>query len=127
MRGLKSVLAIGWVLMASSAMASGEDTYKAVCASCHAKGVANAPRVGDKAKWAPLIAEGQVTLTAHGYVGVRAMPPKGGKPDLSVADFSAAVNHMVNLSGGNWKAADPKTLAGIQAEIADRQKRLAAK
>jgi len=127
MRVLNCAVAIGWMLMASSAMASGEDTYKAVCASCHAKGVANAPKVGDKAKWAPLIAEGQVTLTAHGYVGVRAMPPKGGKSDLSVADFSAAVNHMVNLSGGNWKTPDSKTLAGIQAEIADRQKRLAAK
>jgi cytochrome c5 len=127
MRFSKYLVATGSVLMAASAFASGEDTYKAVCASCHAKGVANAPKVGDKAKWAPLIAEGQVTLTAHGYVGVRAMPPKGGKPDLSVADFSAAVNHMVNLSGGNWKTPDSKTLAGIQAEIADRQKRLAAK
>jgi cytochrome c5 len=127
MRFSKYLVATGSVLMAASAFASGEDTYKAVCASCHAKGVANAPKVGDKAKWAPLIAEGQVTLTAHGYVGVRAMPPKGGKPDLSVADFSAAVNHMVNLSGGNWKTPDSTTLAGIQAEIADRQKRLAAK
>lgn len=127
MRFSKYLVATGSVLMAASAFASGEDTYKAVCASCHAKGVANAPKVGDKAKWAPLIAEGQVTLTAHGYVGVRAMPPKGGKSDLSVADFSAAVNHMVNLSGGNWKTPDSKTLAGIQAEIADRQKRLAAK
>jgi len=127
MRVLNCAVAIGWMLMASSAMASGEDTYKAVCASCHAKGVANAPKVGDKAKWAPLIAEGQVTLTAHGYVGVRAMPPKGGKPDLSVADFSAAVNHMVNLSGGNWKASDQKTMAAIQAEIVERQKSVAKK
>ena len=127
MRVLNCAVALVWALLASSAMASGEDSYKAVCASCHAKGVANAPKVGDKAKWAPLIAEGQVTLTAHGYVGVRAMPPKGGKPDLSVADFSAAVNHMVNLSGGNWKAPDQKTMAAIQAEIVERQKSVAKK
>ncbi len=122
MKWMNFALAISSGLMVSSAIASGEDTYKAVCANCHAKGFANSPQVGDKAKWAPLIAEGQVVLTAHGYVGVRAMPPKGGKPDLSVTDFSAAVNHMVNLSGGNWKTPDKKTLAAIQAEIAERQK-----
>jgi cytochrome c5 len=116
------LMALGGALMVSSAMASGADTYQAVCANCHAKGFANAPQVGDKAKWAPLIAEGQVTLTAHGYVGVRAMPPKGGKTDLSVADFSEALNHMVNQSGGNWKTPDKKTMAAIQAEIAERQK-----
>ena len=43
---------------------SGEATYKQVCASCHNAGVLNAPKVGDKAKWAPLIAEGQVVLQA---------------------------------------------------------------
>lgn len=116
------LMALGGVLMVSSAMASGADTYQAVCANCHAKGFANAPQVGDKAKWAPLIAEGQVILTAHGYVGVRAMPPKGGKTDLSVADFSEALNHMVNQSGGNWKMPDKKTMVAIQAEIAERQK-----
>ena len=105
-----------------SALASGEETYKAVCASCHANRVANAPQVGDKAKWAPLIAEGQVILTAHGYVGVRAMPPKGGKPDLSVAGFAEALNHMVNQSGGNWKTPGNMMLKDIEAEIARRQK-----
>ena len=122
MRVIDGLIALGGALLASSAMASGADTYQAVCANCHAKGFANSPQVGDKAKWAPLIAEGQVVLTAHGYVGVRAMPPKGGKADLSVADFSEALNHMVNQSGGNWKAPDKKTMAAIQAEIAERQK-----
>ena len=85
---------------------------------CHASGVANAPKTGDKAGWAPLIAEGQVILTAHGYVGVRAMPAKGGKPDLSIEDFSEAVNHIVNQSGGSWKKADKVTLDAIKnAEV----------
>lgn len=122
MRVIDGLIALGGALLASSAMASGADTYQAVCANCHAKGFANSPQVGDKAKWAPLIAEGQVILTAHAYVGVRAMPPKGGKADLSVADFSEALNHMVNQSGGHWKAPDKKTMAAIQAEIAERQK-----
>lgn len=104
--------------VAGSAWASGEGTYKAVCASCHSQAFPKAPQVGNKTQWAPLIREGQVTLTAHGYVGVRGMPAKGGQPDLTVE----ALNHMVNQSGGNWKTPDPKTLQAIQAEVARRQK-----
>ncbi len=122
MNFLTTIVATSLTLAAASTWASGEETYKAVCANCHAKGVANAPQVGDSAKWAPLIAEGQVVLTAHGYVGVRAMPPKGGKPDLTVQGFSEALNHMVNQSGGNWKTPSSKTLKDIEAEIARRQK-----
>jgi len=99
----------------------GENTYKQVCASCHASGVLNAPKFGDKAKWAPLIAEGQVVLTAHGYVGVRGMPAKGGNPNLSIEGFSDAVAYMVNKAGGNWKSPDAKTLAAINKEIEARK------
>jgi cytochrome c5 len=113
--------------MGASAFASGEATYNAICANCHSKGVANAPQLGDAAKWAPLIAEGQVIITAHGYVGVRAMPPKGGKPDLTVQAFSDALNHMVNQSGGNWKRPDKKMMDAIQAEIVVRQQANVAK
>ena len=88
----------------------GVQTYKAVCAVCHASGVANAPKVGDKNVWKPLIEEGQVILTAHGYVGVRAMPPKGGKPDLSIEQFAEALNYMVNYSGGQWSSPDKAML-----------------
>lgn len=100
---------------------SGENTYKQVCANCHGAGVLNAPKFGDKAKWAPLIAEGQVTLTAHAYVGVRAMPPKGGNPNLTVETFSDALVYMVNNSGGNWKSPDAKTVAAINKEIEARK------
>ena len=91
---------LGIFLVGSAHAQSGENTYKQVCASCHGAGVLNAPKLGDKAKWAPLIAEGQVTLTAHGYVGVRAMPPKGGNPNLSIEGFADALVYMVNSSGG---------------------------
>ena len=98
----------------------GENTYKQVCASCHGAGVLKAPKFGDKAQWAPLIAEGQVTLTAHGYVGVRGMPAKGGNPNLSVEGFADAVAYMVNKAGGNWKTPDAKTLIAINKEIEAR-------
>jgi cytochrome c5 len=99
----------------------GENTYKQVCAGCHGAGVLKAPKFGDKAQWAPLIAEGQVTLTAHGYVGVRGMPAKGGNPNLTVEGFSEAVAYMVNKAGGNWKTPDAKTLAAINKEIEARK------
>ena len=100
---------------------SGENTYKQVCASCHGAGVLNAPKLGDKAKWAPLIAEGQVTLTAHGYVGVRAMPAKGGNPNLSIEGFADALVYMVNNSGGNWKSPNTQTIAAINKEVEARK------
>ena len=105
----------------------GEATYKAVCAACHTSGVANAPKLGDAKKWGPLIREGQAVLTAHGYVGIRGMPAKGGKPDLSVEDFADAVAYMVNQSGGKWPSPDAKTLAAIRTEIDKREKAIAAK
>ncbi len=100
---------------------SGENTYKQVCAACHGAGVLNAPKFGDKAKWAPLIAEGQATLTAHAYFGVRGMPPKGGNPNLSIEGFSDAVVYMVNNSGGNWKTPDAKMIAAINKELEARK------
>ena len=100
----------------------GIQTYKTVCAACHDSGISNAPKFGDKNAWKPLIAEGQVIITAHGYVGVRAMPPRGGKADLSVEQFAEALNYMVNNSGGQWSSPDKRLLAKIHDEIADHKK-----
>ena len=114
-------------LLPNIVMANGETTYKQVCMACHTSGVAGAPKLGDKAKWAPLIKEGQAILTAHGYVGIRGMPAKGGKSDLSVENFAKALVYMVNQSGGAWKAPDAKTLQAIDLEIDARKKELAKK
>lgn len=102
--------------------ADGEKTYKEVCSVCHTTGVANAPKLGNKQQWSKLIGEGQVIITAHGYVGVRAMPPKGGKPDLSLEDFSEALNYMVNQSGGSWAKPNQTTLDLIKKEIVNRER-----
>ena len=120
---IKSILIAVFSLSISAAASaqSGENTYKQVCVSCHGSGVLNAPKFGDKAKWAPLIAEGQVTLTAHAYVGVRAMPPKGGNPNLTVETFSDALVYIVNNSGGKWTSPDAKTVAAINKEIEERK------
>lgn len=98
----------------------GEDTYQTTCANCHAKGLAGAPQTGDKKAWTKLIKEGQVALTADGYNGVRAMPPKGGRPELTVADFAAAVAYMANQAGANWQDPDDAMLKKINARVEKR-------
>lgn len=76
----------------------GATIYNAVCMACHASGVAGAPKTGDKAAWAPRIAQGAATLLKHATEGKGAMPPKGGAADLSDAELKAAVDHLVGLS-----------------------------
>lgn len=95
---------------------SGEAVYKETCFACHATKVDKAPQYGDKKTWAPLIAEGQHVLTAHAWVGVRGMPPKGGKPDLSLEEFARATAYMARAAGGDWKDPDAAMLKRIQAE-----------
>jgi len=73
---------------------AGKKTYEAVCHVCHAAGVAGAPKFGDKAAWAPRIAQGKDALHASALKGKGAMPPKGGNPALSDADVMAAVDYM---------------------------------
>lgn len=81
---------------------SGKEVVEAVCASCHATGALNAPKIGNKAAWARLMKEGLGRLTKAALAGVRQMPSHGGNPDLSDLEVERAVVYMVNQSGGNW-------------------------
>ena len=110
------------VAVAIEQNASGEQIYKEVCFICHTPGVANAPKLGDKAAWGKLISEGQVIITAHGYVGIRAMPARGGKQELSVEQFAEALNYIVRKSGGHWASPNKAMLEEINKEIAIRKK-----
>jgi cytochrome c5 len=75
---------------------SGEGVYKTVCMACHAAGVANAPKLGDKAAWAPRIAKGKPMLYDHALKGFNnVMPAKGGNAALADADVKAAVDYML--------------------------------
>lgn len=80
----------------------GKTIFGSLCHSCHETGVAGAPKVGDKAQWAPRIAQGLATLDQHaieGYTGKSGvMPPKGGNPALSDEQVKATVAWMVSQS-----------------------------
>ena len=74
----------------------GKKTYDAVCAMCHAAGVAGAPKTGDKAAWKPRIAQGKDLLYTNAINGKNLMPPKGGAVSLPDADIKAAVDYLVS-------------------------------
>ena len=76
---------------------NGEALYKQACMACHVAGVAGAPKLGDKAAWAPRINTGLDMLTASVIKGKGAMPPKGGSA-ASDADIRATVEYMVNAA-----------------------------
>lgn len=82
---------------------SGEEIVKAVCSACHATGAAGAPKIGDKAAWAPLIRKGLDKMLAVAIKGEKAMPPRGGASDLSDLELARAIVYMANQSGGSLK------------------------
>lgn len=75
----------------------GKSVYNSACMVCHAAGVAGAPKLGDKAAWAPRLKTGMETLYTNSLKGKNAMPPKGGNLSLADADVKAAVDYMVGL------------------------------
>ena len=87
------------VAATAAADLTGEQIYNQACVACHGAGVAGAPKFGDKAAWAPRIAQGMDTLHTHalqGYQGKAGyMPPKGGRTDLSDQSVMNGVDYIV--------------------------------
>jgi cytochrome c5 len=78
--------------------AAGKKLYDGSCMACHASGVAGAPKLGDKAAWAPRASAGVDALTASVIKGKGAMPPKGAAAAASDAEIRAAVEYMLAQS-----------------------------
>jgi cytochrome c5 len=92
--------------------------YTANCAACHATGAAGAPKFGDTGAWSARIAQGYDTLVKHAIEGIRAMPAKGGNPDLDDVEVARAVVYMANNGGAKFK--EPEVPApGAAAPAAD--------
>ncbi|MBV7500506.1 c-type cytochrome [Achromobacter sp. ACM05] len=73
---------------------AGEKLYKSACVVCHASGVANAPKLGDKQAWTPFLAQGTDALMLTVLKGKGAMPPRGGSA-ADDATLRAAVEYMM--------------------------------
>lgn len=101
---------------------TGTQVYQAVCAACHTAGVAGAPKLGDAGAWSARIAQGYDTLVTHAVNGIRAMPAKGGNPDLDDVEVARAVAYMANQAGAKFKEPEAKATpvaAGAAAPAAD--------
>ena len=81
----------------AAAAGAGEALYKQTCMACHATGVAGAPKLGDKAAWAPRVQQGLPALVQTAIKGKGAMPPKGGTT-ASGCGLHAAVEYMVSAA-----------------------------
>lgn len=84
---------------AASTGKPGVEVYNGVCVACHVAGVANAPKLTDKAAWEPRAATGFAALVQSVLNGKGAMPPKGGAMALEQADIENAVRYMLEQAG----------------------------
>ena len=103
---LKPVADEGYTLVDASApreLKTGAEVYNAACVACHGSGAAGAPKIGDGGAWSKRIAQGYDTIVSHAIKGIRAMPAKGGNPDLDDVEVARAVVHMANASGAKFK------------------------
>jgi cytochrome c5 len=116
---LERIKPVGTVVLAEAGAASGnlsgQQVFAQVCKTCHETGLAGAPKVGDKAAWAPRIAEGENTLVQHAIAGYQGktgvMPPKGGNPDLTDDEVHRAVVYLADQAGATWKEPAPTQTA----------------
>jgi len=89
---------------------------KCLTCPCHQAGVANAPKLGDKAQWAPRLKQGLNALVASVVKGKGAMPPKAGDASLTDEEVTRAVVVMANQAGAKFKEpAAAKAAAGKPA------------
>ncbi|MFT3859648.1 MAG: c-type cytochrome [Aquabacterium sp.] len=88
---------------------SGEEVFKAQCASCHGTGMMGSPKFGDAGAWAPRIGQGDAKLAEHAVKGFNAMPPQGGG-DYSDLEIHRAAVYMANAGGA--KFTEPAAPAG---------------
>ena len=81
---------------AGGAPKDGATVFNTVCGACHNTGAAGAPKVDDKAAWAPRVAQGKETLYKSAIGGKGAMPPKGGASALSDNEIKGAVDYVLS-------------------------------
>lgn len=118
---LRPVADAGFTLKDANApkvLQGGQAIYTAVCAACHATGAAGAPKVGDSGAWSARIAQGFDTLVQHAVNGIRAMPAKGGNPDLDDVEVARAVAYMGNQAGAKFKEPEAPAAAPAAATAA---------
>jgi cytochrome c5 len=99
---------------ANRELKDGEAVFKAQCTTCHAAGLAGAPKLGDAGVWAPRIATGYAALLTSALKGKGAMGAQAGG-DYEELEIGRAVVYMANAGGAKFEA--PKA-AAVPADAA---------
>jgi len=71
----------------------GETVFNNVCSACHATGAAGAPKPGSP-EMSKRSEKGFDALFQSAANGLNAMPPRGGRPDLTDEQIKAAIEFM---------------------------------
>lgn len=98
---------------ANRPLKSGEDVFKAQCATCHSTGAAGAPKLGDVGAWAARIQTGLQSLVNSALRGKGAMPAQAGG-DFDDVEIARAAVYMANAAGA--KFAEPQRAANATAQ-----------
>lgn len=78
----------------AAAERSGEQVVQMRCAKCHEAGTGGAPKIGDKAAWAPRMSQGLDATVRSAINGHGGMPARGGMPDLTDSELRSAITYM---------------------------------
>lgn len=75
----------------------GRAIYTSVCSACHAPEnvMVSSPKAGDTTEWDRRLRKGIETLVDNAVTGLGAMPPKGGRGDLSRETIRRAIEFMM--------------------------------
>ena len=121
--------AVPALMLAGSALAQprergGAEVVAAQCSKCHQTGLHGAPKIDDRAAWAPRMKFGVDATVRAAIKGHGAMPARGGMADLTDAELRAAILYMFYPAGAALKpyvppaapAGDPnhRTIGGVE-------------
>jgi hypothetical protein len=87
----------------------------------------NAPKMGQTPKWKKLAREGFNDLVGNALVGVRQMPAKGGKNELTDMQVAWAVHYLVTTSDARLPEPTEEKVKAARAEGEKRAARRAAR
>lgn len=96
---------------------NGEEVYKVQCATCHAAGVAGAPKFGDAGAWSARVATGLEALVNSALKGKGAMGAQAGG-DFDDLEITRAVVFMANAAGGKFAEPAAPAPAGAASDAA---------
>lgn len=82
-------------------LADGKRIYETNCSVCHTSGFKDAPKVGDKKAWQPIIDGGFVQAYTNIVTGRKGHLPRGACQHCSDAELIAALKYMMQESSAD--------------------------